>query len=767
MSFFNSIKIGVRITIGFVIVLALLAVICSISYFYLRGADSNLTEYRQLARLANQVGNVQAAMLQTQLAVKDFVIQGELEYAPLVEDAAKETLTAIRRALELAEADARIEDLRGLESQLDNYITAFGQIVTHQQDRNRMFDQLRDLGPAVEQPLTQVMVRANEDENAKAAYLAGLTLRHLLLGRLQVSVYLVSNGSEAYEGAVEEIGRMQAQADVMEAALTDPQLLALAREAQTQGYEYAKAFDAIHVAISERNDLIEKVLDNVGPLVSQQVQRLKAGIQARQDELGPAAKRDIDTAVVTSLVVGLIALFIGIIAAWVIGGGISRPIKRMTDAMLNLAKGDTAIEVPAHGQRDEIGQMAEALTVLRSAAQERDRLRAEQATAEQEAEEERRVALRTMADNVESSSRTALESVETLANTMHADSRRLSAASQQVSEHASTVSAAAEEAQANAQTVAAAAEQLSASIAEIGRQVEQSRTIANTAVDKAEATQSVVNHLGDVGSRIGEVVKLIGEIAEQTNLLALNATIEAARAGEAGRGFAVVANEVKSLAQQTARSTNDIAQRVGEIQTVSKEAAAAIDAVSTTIREMDTITTTVAGAVDQQRSATQEIVASIQESAAATREVSSLIAKVNEQSQVTMTSSRTVEEYASSLFGAVSDYGQTVTRLIRSSTSDVDRRLHERFAIEAEVVADANGERIATVLVDVSRGGARIKPVDNVHKGDALTLLVGSVGARWHGRAINITRAGIHIQFDTEQDIDIERLRRAGRMAAQ
>ncbi|MGB8274693.1 MAG: methyl-accepting chemotaxis protein [Alphaproteobacteria bacterium] len=242
----------------------------------------------------------------------------------------------------------------------------------------------------------------------------------------------------------------------------------------------------------------------------------------------------------------------------------------------------------------------------------------------------------------------------------------LAATAEETSRQSTAVAAAAEQATGNVQTVASAAEELSSSVAEIGRQVAQSAKIANKAVEEAIRTDNTVRGLADAAQKIGEVVNLINDIAGQTNLLALNATIEAARAGEAGKGFAVVASEVKSLATQTAKATEEIAGQIGSIQTATNDAVAAIEGISATIKQINEIATTIASAVEEQGSATQEIARNVQQAAAGTTEVSSNITGVTQAASQTgdaagqmLSAARELAANANTLRGEIDQFLKT------------------------------------------------------------------------------------------------------------
>lgn len=254
-----------------------------------------------------------------------------------------------------------------------------------------------------------------------------------------------------------------------------------------------------------------------------------------------------------------------------------------------------------------------------------------------------------MADNFESNVKTVVESVASASTELEMSAQALSDTAKATTEQSTAVAAASEEASTNVQTVAAAAEQLAQSVEEVGRQVQQSSTIASSAVEQAQQTNAEVEGLAEAAEKIGEVVGLINDIASQTNLLALNATIEAARAGEAGKGFAVVATEVKSLADQTAKATDDISGQISAIQSATANAVTAIKGISGTITEVSEIASAIASAVEEQSAATREIAHSVEQAAAGTAEVSQNITGVTNGAEQTGDASNQALEAASEL----------------------------------------------------------------------------------------------------------------------
>lgn len=330
-----------------------------------------------------------------------------------------------------------------------------------------------------------------------------------------------------------------------------------------------------------------------------------------------------------ALSIGLIVLVVLAISLW-LARDIARPIRALAASMGRLAEGDTASAIEGADRGDEIGAMAQATLVFRDRMAENKRLAEEREAAKARGEAQKREAMQALANQFESGIGAIARELREATASMEHTARDMTASTAETGSQSASAVRAAEQADAGVQTVAAAAEELSASIREISGQVARSATMASEAVATAKRTGSIVQTLAEDAQHIGMVVALIEQIAAQTNLLALNATIEAARAGDAGRGFGVVAGEVKLLAGQTAKATEDIKAQVARIRSATGDAVGAIGDISEAIDKVNAIATTIASATEQQGAATNEIARSVQQSAGNIRAVTRNIVRLSE-----------------------------------------------------------------------------------------------------------------------------------------
>jgi methyl-accepting chemotaxis protein len=416
-----------------------------------------------------------------------------------------------------------------------------------------------------------------------------------------------------------------------------------------------KALALVHSAIDPTfSAMIEagnKIADDIGAYVAKASDELTDKTNATRYSL---------------ILFSALGMLAGLAAAVFIAvAGITRPLSRLVSVLQRMAQGEIDAEIEEAARRDEVGAVGKAVEgikamVARKAAEEAEVRR----IADAAAQDERKRTMLELADGFEQAVGSIVGMVSSSATELQATAQTMTASATETANQSTAVASAAEEASANVQTVAAAAEELGSSVQEIGRQVLGSASLAQTAVGEADETQHLVQALTQAATRIGDMVGLISSIAGQTNLLALNATIEAARAGEAGRGFAVVAAEVKELAAQTAKATEEISQQIGQIQGVTDQAVSAIDTITARIREIDGVATTIAAAVEQQGAATQEIVRNVAQAATGTDEVTSNITGVARASEETGAAAAQVLGAAGELSRQSEHLGAEVSRFL-------------------------------------------------------------------------------------------------------
>jgi methyl-accepting chemotaxis protein len=436
-------------------------------------------------------------------------------------------------------------------------------------------------------------------------------------------------------------------------AFKDPETSKLVDELAKTGKEAGNIFDLKQKELVTAKTGANVVTENQA--LARQFETEVAALGSRSEAAAAAAVHESEAEIARGRIIlislALVSLGTALVIGWYyVGRGVVRRLVRLQHSMKSIAAGDLKTEV-ATGGSDEIAEMAGALQVFKDNMLESNRLRAERHEADKKVHAQRKAEMRKLADEFEAAVGEIVQAVSSASTELEASATTLTTTAAHTQQLSGRVEAASQEASSNVRSVAAATEEMTASIAQIGQRVQESNRIASEAVSQAEITDARINELSKAAIRIGDVVNLITTIAEQTNLLALNATIEAARAGDSGRGFAVVAQEVKALAAQTAKATNEISSQIAGMQVATQDSVVAIKQIGATIGRISEIAAMIAVSVDQQGGATQEIARNVDQAARGTSEVATNIVDVNRGASETGSASAQVLSSAQSLSG--------------------------------------------------------------------------------------------------------------------
>jgi methyl-accepting chemotaxis protein len=634
-------RIGVRYQIGLVGLVGVISLIV-VGVLYYTGsresADAGRALERSNASLA-KLAEVEIDLLQARRSEKDFLLRRKDEYVQ-IHEAALVKFSSDAAALQALDGGRFRSQLDNISTIVGQYKNQFGVVAADQ--RQIGLDENSGLQGSLRGSVHAIEALLVDDKND------GLEAAMLMMRRHEKDFF--ARIDRKYLDAMKEAATKFSD-KLSAAAIPSEHKPVISEKLDAYQRDFRAAAEAT-LAETEAVANLSKLYAGVEPAIEE-----FDGLMQQRD----AEEKSKATAVIarTGQMIGwgvLVMIGASGLLAWFIGRGIAGPLSATARLVERLAQGDMDIVVTGTDRRDEVGILARSLDVFKTNALETRRLRREQEEQKRRAEAEQKAAVNNLADAFERNVKGVVDAVASATTELRVAAQSMSNTAVQTSQRSGVVTAAIGQTSANVQTVASASEELSASIGEIGRQVTQSATVAGQAVDQAARTSQSVEGLARAAQKIGEVVRLIEGIAGQTNLLALNATIEAARAGEAGKGFAVVASEVKALANQTARATEEIQNQVSEIQLATSGTVGEINSIATVIGEINQVTTAIAAAIEEQGAATGEIARNIQQAAIGTQEVSDNISSVSAAADETGAAAHQV-------LGAVTELSEQAERM--------------------------------------------------------------------------------------------------------
>ena len=637
-----------KVTLGFAVVLAMSTASMGIAYLGFERVSAGVATYRNSVSEADIARDIDRELISYRALAQYFVVTGNEDDANAALSAEANLKDAIDRSMKGTTNPARLDQVTRLAREFRTFTKIFAEILKVKRDSAQLTQsQLARGGNMLRYKLDDLPSNANDAEFQAIDFGAKKAVAEFQTVTALANTFVI-NSDQAV--AASALARLKFAENTLAAiSSTDDKIMQGLKESSALLEEYRQALSKLVENAKSIQELVAEMADSAAAIVKG-AGAMKADLLSDQQRL--ESESDAIVGETERLIVMLAAggFLLGGALALLLGKGISRPMTAMCKAMRELAGGHFDVVLPGLGRRDELGEMAGAVEEFKLQAV----AKAERDARAQDAQNQvnsaaRRTELIRFADEFEAAVGSIVSNVSASAVQLEQAAGTLTRTAETTQNLSNRVAGASEQASSNMQSVATATEELSTSVDEIGRRVRESNKIAEAAVVQAQQTDGRIGKLSRAAQEIGDVVKLITAIAEQTNLLALNATIEAARAGDAGRGFAVVAAEVKSLASQTAKATDEISSHILGMQGATQESVAAIKEIGGTIAQISSIASSIASAVEQQSSATQEIARSVQTVAQGTEEAAANIMQVNRGATETGSASEEVLNSAKSL----------------------------------------------------------------------------------------------------------------------
>jgi methyl-accepting chemotaxis protein len=637
-----------KVLLGFAVVLAVSAASMGIAYLGFERVSAGVATYRNSVSEADLARNIDRELISYRALARYYVVTGKEDDATAALTAEADLKDAIDQSMRGTTNPTRLDQVTRLAREFRTFTKIFADILKVKRDIALVTqNQLARSGNMLRYKLDDLPSNANDAELSKIEFGAKKATAQFQTATALANTFVVNSDQTV---AASALARLKFVENSLQAiSSTDEKIVQGLKEASGLLEEYRQALGKLIENSKSIDGLVAEMAESAAAIV-QGANAMKADLVSDQQRLESESNAIVGETERLILMLASGGFLLGGALALLLGRGISRPMTAMCKAMRELAGGNFDVVLPGLGRKDELGEMAGAVEEFKLQAIAKAERDARAQDAQNKASSAaRRAELIRFADDFEAAVGTIVSNVSASAVQLEQAAGTLTRTAETTQSLSSQVAGASEQASSNMQSVATATEELSASVDEIGRRVRDSNRIAEAAVLQAQQTDGRIGKLSRAAQEIGDVVKLITAIAEQTNLLALNATIEAARAGEAGRGFAVVASEVKSLASQTAKATDEISSHISGMQGATQESVAAIKEIGGTIAQISNIASSIASAVEQQSSATQEIARSVQNVAQGTQQAAANIMQVNRGATETGSASEEVLNSAKTL----------------------------------------------------------------------------------------------------------------------